>query len=61
MTKHQWSAVGETATRVRRIGWRAVQGREQRWGTEAVIESEPFFAELAAAGIPTQVSVTHML
>lgn len=28
---------------------------------EAVIEPEPFFAELARAGIPTQVSVTHML
>ena len=39
MTKHQLSAVGETTTRVRGIGWRTVQGREQRWGTEAVIES----------------------
>ena len=28
---------------------------------EAVIDPEPFFAELAAASIPTQVSVTHML
>ena len=28
---------------------------------EAVIEPEPFFAELREAGIPTQVSVTHRL
>lgn len=28
---------------------------------EAVIDPEPFFAELRDAGMPTQVSVTHML
>ena len=28
---------------------------------EAVIEPEPFFAELTEAGIPTQISLTHML
>ena len=28
---------------------------------EAVIEPEPFFAELTEAVIPTQVSLTHML